>query len=531
MNKSAVPFGQTNAFSKIYVDYIENKPELRPFYKYPPSLSSFGQAIADKEKETIDRTLLADVLQKQYASIGIETAALNLSLLEQKNTFTVCTGHQLCLFTGPLYFIYKIITTINLAEELKRNYPEYNFLPVYWMASEDHDFEEINHIHIQGKKITWQAELATKGKQIPAGKINTDSLKEIIKEVKLLLGEGSSADSLIQLFETAYLKHSNLADATRFLVHYLFGKYGLIIVDANDARLKKQFAQIIKDDLLNHTNFKIVNSTIQKLRNLQLEAQVNPREINCFYFIDGERKRIVKSGAAVDPSSEIELSAALLEELDTHPEKFSPNVVLRPVYQQKILPNLAYVGGPGELAYWMEYKEMFEHHKINFPVLVPRNFVLFVDTKSNQQWTKLGLSPADYFRDVELLIKEYILKHGSSDLSLRNEQAELEKIFSEVSAKAERIDQTLKASVSAELQKTSNGFKTIEGKLLKAEKLKNETVVNQLRKIKSKLFPEAELQERYDNFIPYFLRNGDGFIDLLKKELNPLDFRFAVLTD
>ncbi|MBI2269608.1 MAG: bacillithiol biosynthesis cysteine-adding enzyme BshC [Bacteroidetes bacterium] len=532
MNKSTISISQTGVFSDIFVDYIEGQPALKPFYKYTPDVSSFKQAIADKSKESIDRKLLVEVLQEQYSAFNLKPETLNLKQLEEPNTFTVCTGHQLCLFTGPLYFIYKIISTINLAEELKKSYPAYNFVPVYWMATEDHDFEEINHANIFGKKIVWDKESAVGNRHIAAGRIGTGSLTKVIEELKLIVGDTASAKQLITLVEQSYLSNSNLADATRYLVHNLFGKYGLIIVDANDTRLKKQFAEIIKDDLVNQKNYKIVNSTIKQLSGLKYRSQVNPRELNFFYLKDGERRRIVNAGlTSLDGNTEVALTPEMLKEIDTNPERFSPNVVLRPLYQQKILPNLAYVGGPGEIAYWLEYKAMFEYHKINFPVLVPRNFVMIIDHKSALQWNKLGFKSEDYFRDADGLIKEHILKHSQIQLSLEAEQKQLEGLYAKIAAQAEQIDPTLKTAVLAEQQKGINALRSIEAKLLKAEKQKSEIVVNQIKKIKEKLFPGGVLQERYDNFIAYYLIYGEEFIDILKKELTSFDAKLIVLSE
>ncbi|MCC6691467.1 MAG: bacillithiol biosynthesis BshC, partial [Bacteroidia bacterium] len=258
MNRETISLAQTSAFSSLIVDYINNESKLAAFYKYPFNISSFKQAIADKANEFIDRKLLVEVLKEQYSAQNINVESLHIDRLENPATFTVCTGHQLCLFTGPLYFIYKLITVINLSEELKKNYPAYNFVPAYWMASEDHDFEEINHIHLFGKKIEWNAEQAIGDERRIAGAIETKSILTLINELKPILGETLNAKELITLFEQAYLTNKNLADATRALVHSLFGKYGLLVIDANDHRFKKQITGIIKDDVLNNSNYKII---------------------------------------------------------------------------------------------------------------------------------------------------------------------------------------------------------------------------------------------------------------------------------
>ena len=257
--KSTVKLSDTKQFSKLIVDYVNGEQALRKFYAYSPALSSFKQVIEDKSKEEINRKLLVEVLTEQYERIGITDYKLQITNLQSENTYTVCTGHQLCLFTGPLYFIYKIITTINLAEELKKQYPTNNFVPVYWMASEDHDFEEVSSINLFGKKISWDNPSA-KG---AVGRLNTESISIVIYELKQIVGDSANAKELMELFTTAYLKHTNLADATRYLVHTLFQEYSLIILDADDARLKNEFIDIIKDDITNNTNFHLVNKTIE----------------------------------------------------------------------------------------------------------------------------------------------------------------------------------------------------------------------------------------------------------------------------
>lgn len=512
--KSKIALAETGQFSKLIIDYINGTDSLRKFYTYEPKIESFKKIIEDKSRESINRTVLVEVLKNQYQKSNIANS--NLDLLLEKNTFTVCTGHQLCLFTGPLYFIYKIISTINLAEALKKKYPDFNFLPVYWMASEDHDFEEISSINLFGKKVNWSNPSA-KG---AVGRLKTDSLNVVIDELKQILGDSENANELIQLFKDAYLKHANLADATRYLVHQLFGEYGLVIIDPDDARLKSEFSEIMKDDILDNTNYKLADQTIAELVQIGVKPQVNPREINCFYLTDKDRVRIEKNNFT---------SESLSLELKKHPERFSPNVVLRPLYQQKILPNLAYVGGPGEIAYWLEYKAMFDHHKVTFPVLIPRNFALLNDEKTNQQIQKLGFSITDIFKDTDFLLKEFVSKNATAELSLKEQEEKLVSVFAEISAKAIAVDSTLKGSVEAELQKTLNALKNMESKLLRSEKQKQETNINQIRKLKDKFFPDGALQERFENFSPYYLKYGKQFIADLKEAFDPLEFELLIL--
>ncbi|MCW3071383.1 MAG: bacillithiol biosynthesis cysteine-adding enzyme BshC [Bacteroidetes bacterium] len=513
--KTNIPLSDTGHFPQLLLDYIGAEEKLKKFYSYLPLAGSFKEAMANRSSKPLNRALLREVILDQYNSrikaplADFQATNSNIELLSDDNTFTVCTGHQLCLFTGPMYFIYKIITTINLSEELKSKYPGNNFVPVYWMASEDHDFEEIRSIHLFGKTLSWENPEA----EGAVGRLSTSSLNKMLEELSTVLGDSATAQELIALFENAYLKHPNLADATRYLVHALFGAYGLVIIDPDDARLKKEFIDIIKDDISNQTNYKIVNKTIAELEEAGYKAQVNPREINVFK-LDNDRVRIGQASAEV---------------LDLNPEEYSPNVVLRPLYQQRILPNIAYVGGPGELAYWFEYKAMFDHHGITFPVLIPRNFALLTDEKTNQQLQKFNLSVNGLFKDTEMLIREFISKAAGSGISLKEQEEKIAVLYAGISEKAALVDPSLKGTVEAELQKTVNGLKNIESRLLRSEKQKQETSINQLRKLKEKLFPEGNLQERYDNFAPYYLKYGKDMIPSLKATFKAFEYEMLII--
>lgn len=527
LKTSFVNYSETGFFSNLILDYIATKPELKNFYEYAPNLSSFAKKINDRKEIAVERAILADVLTEQNKAFSSNEKVLaNIELLRNNNAFTVTTGHQLNLFTGPLYFIYKIISTINLAEKLKQEYPDYNFVPVYWMHCEDHDFAEINHIHLFGKKIEWKEE-----HQGAAGEISTVSLCSVIDELKTILGESVHANELITLFSEAYLRHYNLADAMRYLCHQLFGHYGLVILDARDKRLKQTFIPQLKEDIFNHSNFKSVEQTNSELEQLGYKTQVNPREINYFYLTDGKRERIIKTekGFEVLNTSVVFSKEELEQEIETAPEKFSPNVVLRPLYQEHILPNLAYIGGAGELAYWLQYKRMFNAAKVSFPVLMLRNSVMVVDETVKTKIEKLGLAAKDFFASEEKLVNDFIAAKSASDTALVDEQQKMKELFQSVKSKAKQVDITLEASIEAELQKQLKVLEQLESRIQRAEKKKHETSINQIKSIREKLFPSNSLQERHENISTFYLRYGSSFIDILKQNLQPLDCRFMIV--
>ncbi len=505
--KQKFSYQKTKKFTPLVNDYLSCSDNLNNFYNRYPNLENFSDQCKERSDYKIDRNMLLEVLNYQNQGISLsKLTKYNIKSLSKENTFTVTTGHQLCLFTGPLYFIYKIISTINLAEDLKDSYPEKNFVPVFWMASEDHDFQEVNHIHVFDKKIEWNS-----SQNGAVGRIPLEGIETILDELDVIIGNSKNANDLSLLFRDAYLKNSNLADASRFLLNALFGKYGLVIIDGDDVRLKNQFISIIKKDILQQGFFETISKCTKELSE-EYKSQAFVRKVNFFHLSDGKRDR---------------LEGEVLEnEIDSSPESFSPNVLMRPLYQEMVLPNLAYIGGGSELAYWMQLKTAFDQEQIPFPILVLRNSVLWMEKKQVDKWQKLGFELADLFKDEHQLHHQYV--SSKTNLDLTQELEGLKNVFEKVLSKTS--DKSLRFSVLSEQKKQLNSFKKIEKKLLKSEKKKHEFALNQLTQLNTKLFPNNGLQERYDNFIPFYLKHGDNFIEILRKELSPLDAKFVILS-
>jgi bacillithiol biosynthesis cysteine-adding enzyme BshC len=526
MNKLKIPYQQIGYFSKLISDYLDEKEELKTFYNYYLDIESFKNTIKEREQFHIEREVLNSTLNLQYKAIDISNEVKkNINSLKNDNCFTVTTGHQLNLFTGPLYFIYKIITTINLAKELKENYSEYDFVPVYWMATEDHDFEEINHFNLFKKRYK-----LAKTQTGAVGKMKLDGVGELLSELTEALGDRNGAEEIITLFSKFYSPEKTFTEAIKGIVNYLFSKYGLVIIDGDEKLLKTLFVDDFKSEIIERKNHHLINATSEKLKELGHKAQVTPREINIFYLKQGLRERIIfENNVYKILNTSIQFSEKeILQELKSCPEHFSPNVVLRPMYQEKILPNIAYVGGAGELSYWLQLKDMFSSNNIFFPALLLRNSVLFIDKGSSNRLQKLGIEPKDLFQTSEILIKNYLKEESDIILDLKEEQQSVAIIFEEIIKKAGTIDKSLQPFVEAELKKSIKALKNIENRLMKAEKKKQEVAVNQITMLKEKLFPKNDLQERNDNIISLLL-SDQTILDVLIDKLSPLQKQFIIL--
>jgi bacillithiol synthase len=515
---------ETGQFSKLFIDYLHQAPALQPFYTHAPNAAGYAAALNALQYEEKNRSILVQALHEQYAHAGMAAPEDLMQTLAQTETRTVTTGHQLCLFTGPLYFVTKIASTIRLAETLAATH-QHSIVPIYWMASEDHDVEEIRALRVYGKTLRWETTQTG-----PTGLLQTTDLTDLLAELRQILGTTPAAEAWMKTIELCYVDAPNLAVATRRLVHALFGNR-VLVLDSNSPALKKTFVSFLKTDLWQHTAEANVRQTMQELAALGYEAQVNPRTINVFYMRDGMRERMEREGVTwrVLNTELVFSETALEEELQNHPERFSPNVVLRPLYQQCILPNLAYVGGPGELAYWLEYRRFFETQNVFFPVLHPRFFSVFADAGSLEKLEKKNLGLTDLFRHPDELARALVLRESGDQVHLENEKAALEKMYAAIAARLAAIDPTLKAAAEGEGQKVKNGLAALESKMIRAEKQKQEVVLNQVKKIRDKILPEGALQERKDNFLPYAIDYGDHFITDLIAAIDSFNQNLNVL--
>ena len=507
--------------------YIKQDQALRPFYKYIPELSAFADVIRDKSNEETDRKLLQSVLRSQYENCKTATDTVHslIGQLSSTNTFTVVTAHQPVLFTGPLYVIYKIVSVLKLARTLNQTYPEFNFLPVFVTGGEDHDFEEMNHLRLYGKEITWQNDESG-----PVGRMSTKTLKSALDSLRDVLGEAPTAREIFEMIDLCH-SHERYGQAFVDLINGLFGKYGLIVLNMDHPDLKKKMIPIFKKELFEQEGARRVRQTQDAIVKAGFSEQAYVRDINLFYLLDKLRARIEREGSRfVVIGTEISFSEEeMIYELQTHPERFSPNVITRPLYQETILPNLAYIGGGGEIAYWLERKSQFEHYGLNFPMLIRRDSCLWVESSVIKRMLKTGTEVTDYFLPKDEHEKNYLAKKSETEFKLGKEKGQLIQLFKAIEEKAKEIDPTLRSTVAAESKNALKILTNIEDKLRKAEKKKHDVEIGQINTIREKLFPMRGLQERKDNFLNFYLRNAENYFDILLEAFEPLNQEFIVI--
>ncbi|MBC7947735.1 MAG: bacillithiol biosynthesis cysteine-adding enzyme BshC [Chitinophagaceae bacterium] len=523
-----LPYRQTGAFSNFIVDYIDQEQKLAPFFTYQPSLTGIRAAIEARKATPNDRHVLVSQLRKQYAGQPhYEKVNKNIELLASADTFTVTTAHQPNIFTGPLYFIYKIVHAIRLAGHLKDSLPGFNFVPVYYMGSEDADLDELGHIHLEGKKLSWET------KQTGAvGRMKVDkSFLQLIDVIEGQLAVLPFGREIVSMLKDSYQPGRMIQDATFELVNRLFAEKGLLVLIPDNAELKRLAADIFKDDLLHQTPSELVGKTIESIDKAGYKVQANPREINLFYLTDGIRERIVKnsSGYKVKGTDILFSQEQMLKELDEHPERFSPNVILRGIFQETILPNVAFIGGGGEIAYWLQYDGMFSHYKVPMPALILRNSFVIVEKGMQEKISRTGFTVEDFFQSDETLVNKLVERDTKNPMKFNGSITRVEQLYDAFREQAGQVDVSLTKHVDALKTRAVFRLQELEKKMFRAEKRKFQDQRRQIQSIRQALFPGSDLQERYENGCYYYAKWGSDFIDKIYENSLALEQEFVIL--
>jgi len=510
-----IAFNDIESIPQLVKDFLNQK--IEGFEDKTFSFDNFAQQIHQKQNSfgNSQREIITKAFKDQLSHLELSSKQKeNIESLKSQNTFTITTGHQLNLFSGSAFFVYKILQTIKTCTHLKEKFPDFNFVPVYWMASEDHDFAEINHFKTENNYY----EINEKsGGAVGRIKINdTFFISEFEKEFK----DSIFGTELILMLKEAYKVGNTLTQAIQILVNRLFSEFGLLILDGDCRELKNQAKEIFKDELLHFSLNKQSKEKVDFLTDKYGKVQVNPREINLFYLsetrdridFDGENYLIVDTDKKFTEEK-------ILAELENYPEKFSPNALMRPVYQEKVLPNLAYIGGNAEIMYWLELKDYFSEINIPFPILIPRNSMLFIKQKTLGKIKKLDLKIEDFFQNFTKITNAKILENNFILKSLDEKENLLINNFSELKKLAETTEKSFGNMVKAEEVRQLKSFKRMKKRLLHAEKIKQKELLERLEMLFLNVHPAKTWQERIFNFSVFFADFGYSWLQSCLEEM------------
>lgn len=509
-----VSLGFLSSSTKALLRHDKNVTDLignnHPFINLENAIA--GKANFSKEK----RQDLVNVLKANYERLGLQHPSVNANIeaITQDNTYTVTTGQQLHLFLGPAFMVYKLISTIKAAEHYKTLFPDKNFIPVFWLASEDHDFDEIKNTPLFGANYPWITD--QKG---ACGRYHLKDIDSVFEPLKAKLINDSKAQELLNSLEEIYKSSNNLSDATIRLTHQLLAEHGLLCLDADHPVLKAHFESIIKEELINNKSEKAFNQFSDKMTDSQLSLQLKSRPINLFYLKDGLRARIERKNESfviVDTSIEF-TEKEILEELNKHPENFSPNAVLRPLYQETILPNIAYIGGNAEMNYWLQLKEIFELYQTIAPFLVLRQSAWMIGKKQSE-W--LESKNIDFYQLLNLKNEKDRLS-AISQVSSNNKLEEQLDNFNQLRANIQQYADSNKLPNIKSIIESGKVYEKAIKDLIKSELNlnieKNDRDLKKLEQLQNDGFSLNNIQERTNYVLSFWIKDANYLTNCFSK--------------
>jgi len=506
----SIDINKVNFYPPLIQDYLNGSLLKNGIVNWEYSKCELRSKIENRSFSSDSRKLLVERLRIQNSGFVLTSQEEDsLIALENESTLTITTGHQLTLLGGPLFFYSKILDVIKLCKEMTTS--QNRIIPVFWMASEDHDFEEISSVNLFGKKLSCPGE--NKG---PVGRIKSEYFNDFLNEVNVVLGDNERFNKIKTSITNSFKEGVNLAEITRLLVRSLFANEGLLIIDGDDLEFKKQLIPIFKQELFEEKAFKSSETQISKIAQTY-KVQVNPRKINLFYLEDELRVRIERvAGGFKTIDDQYSWSDEEMNDLiESKPEIVSPNVILRPVYQEIVLPNVAYVGGAGEIAYWLELANTFESFNIQFPLPVVRKSYFLIQEKLTEWLDTHELTIGQLFGDVDALINKFTKSISTDIISLDLELTNICKFYEELLLRGKAISPQLEKVVLGEKKRAVSALRNLEKRFLNAEKQKHEVAITKIKNLIHKIFPNGSPMERVDSYFPFLVNPA---LDL-KKEI------------
>ncbi len=545
----------TGGLSNLYLDYLDRYENVAKYYNGDfRNVEHLKTVIGLVGKKTRDRSTLVRVLTEQNKDFhcSIKTLA-NIDLLYEDNTFTIVTGQQVGLLSGPLYTLYKTITALKLTEELNSKFPDFHFVPIFWLEGEDHDFDEINHINVIGQQNKpMKIEYLFNGKPLEknvgaVGEVQLDGyIENFFQQVDETLINTEFKPHLLSVIKNFYRQGTTFSKAFVGLMNSFIEDSGLIFINSNHRELKKLVSPIFQREVNEHP--KVCELVIDRSAELEekYHAQIKPKAVNLFLFYKGGRYLIEPRDTTTAPKHSQEqaeneyslkgirhyLSGDELRQIAGEtPELLSPNVVLRPICQDSFLPTVIYVAGPSEIAYFAQLKPVYEFFDATMPILYPRASVTILEEKLEKILEKYGLQLTELFGNVESIyrkVSERISEVKIEDLFGRA-APRLTDTLSELKSGITQIDPTLSGLLDHTKSKMEFQLNVLKEKTVAAQKKKNEIALQQIEKVANNICPYEELQEREINVIYFMNKYGMEFVKWLSGEVIIDKFKHQVI--
>lgn len=525
-----------NGFSRLFQDYIHNFSKLKHLYASDfHSLENIQRHIEKSQKTNEHRSLLCDILIDQHRQFGCSDKTLSIvESLRHENTFCVVTGQQVGILGGPLYTLYKAFTAIQLADHLNERFPGYRFIPVFWLEGEDHDFAEINSITLlnqenQPNKIEYLIDGKPLEKNLGAvGELVLDEAwQRCTDQLAKVLPATEFRTSLLNAVRQSYAAGKTLNQS---FVHWIssiiserVGENPIVFISSNDKRIKQTLHPIFLKELQEFPKTSQLVIDQSAVLERDYHAQIKPKAINLFLFHKGGRYLIEPrddgfslKGVRYSPTRD-----ELFKIVDETPEMFSPNVILRTICQDTLLPTVVYVAGPSEIAYFAQLKPVYEYFGVPMPMIYPRASATIVEQKLQTVLEKYELQLVDFFGNRKKLNDRVIdlLSEVNLDTLFNHASGRLDELIGELKFGLDYIDATLTGALETTRSKIESQLHVLKEKAAAAQRRKHEVALQQIDKVLKNIFPNNNFQEREINIVHFMNKYGMDFPKRLYDEL------------
>lgn len=530
-------------YSDLFFDFLENSPDVRPFYRLNfRENSAYEHIIREQQERVRDRAVLTAVLREQNQRFGATQRSFeHIAALENPSALAVVTGQQVGLFGGPFYTALKTLTMLKLAARLKEKYPLFAFVPVFWLEGEDHDFGEMHHAEVLDTSgAVARVEYLPGGvlpdrNPGPVGELRFDaSINATLTAMQNALQPSEFTAELMDQLRSCYSEGVTFNEAFARWINRLFPDDGIVFVSANNPSLKRLLSPLFLREIAEYP----ASSQIVIGQSAELEktyhAQVKPKSVNLFLFHKGGRYPIEprERDFSLRGTRHFLDPAALAAIASETPELLSPNVILRPLAQDTLLPTVAYVAGPSEIAYHAQLSPLYAHFGIPQPLLYPRASVTVVEERVQRVLEKYGLQLEELFRDSSALtarIVEQISEVKVDELFQRTTK-EIHAQLNELRFGLKELDPTLLGALENATSKIDINLGVLKEKSLAAQKRRNETAVRQIERAVGSVLPGGVLQERQVNGVYFLNKYGPDFMKWLAGEVEITGFKHQVLS-